>query len=281
MEGYLLESDVYFYNGDFQRSLQLLNYALRINKSYLDSNPAYIYLAKSEIYLQLKNPDNSYKYSEMANNLMRSPRTLNQLVEIYLLSEDFSKALGLVKIMTEYSDNNPLLLITIAKVLLYSNNSYEQTKALLETILEIDDKNEEAFGMLVTLFLNNKRYELATELLGERVQEFNKDYYYVQYGDLLTINNDLSEAVLSYNMAKSLNPKNQRAEDGLARINELESSGELQDDRVNIQSFDDPNELSTTQSHSEPGDSFVFNTPSSSTMDTSFSIMLQNTLRED
>ncbi|OMJ22253.1 Anaphase-promoting complex subunit 7 [Smittium culicis] len=296
-EGYLAISKLNIYNEKFIESVDILDIALNLNLCTNQQDVGYLRLAKSESFLGLENYDEAFRYSEIAGGQLRNTFSMKLSVDVYLSMNDFDRALKLVKNVSEICGSNPVLLNMMAKVLMHSNESYEQTKALLETVLEIDEGNEEAFAMLVTLHLNNKQYEHAMGLLKDKVQEFNKDVYYVQYGDLLTVSNNLVDAEVCYNMAKSLNPRNARANSGLLRLNEIAESEDcgIQDesqnddddgldiaDNNNITPTNNTGEYSMLQLQPGTADSYIFNSPSLATnINTSFSMMLQSTLESD
>ncbi|OMJ29090.1 Anaphase-promoting complex subunit 7 [Smittium culicis] len=296
-EGYLALSKLNIYNEKYIESIGILDTALNLNTGTNQLDLGYLYLAKSESFTGLENYDEAFRYSEISGGQVRNTFSMKQSVDVYLSMNDFDRALKLVKNVSEICGSNPVLLTMMAKVLLHSSESYEQTKTLLETVLAIDEGNEEAFAMLVTLHLNNKQYEHAMELLKDKVHEFNKDVYYVQYGDLLTISNNLVDAEVCYNMAKSLNPGNVRANSGLLRLNEIADNedGVIQDeaqnedgvspaiaDNNNITPTNNTGEYSMLQLQPGTADSYIFNSPTLATnINTSFSMMLQSTLEND
>ncbi|PVU86044.1 hypothetical protein BB559_006698, partial [Furculomyces boomerangus] len=213
-----------------------------------------IVLEQCNMLMEDKDQNLIYKAKKLAETVYKREGSkigsTSLLVNCRVMMGDFGGALEVVKRLAVKEQENPIILLLIAKVLVNNDECFEQTENLLRTVLSLTDSTTNdcesntirkrlgkgtginvtklsAANLLVDLYVNNERVEDAIMFLDDIAVDMNSDELFVKLGNVYVIADNFERAEICYNTAISINPYNKKAKDGLAKIGELEI---LQDD---------------------------------------------------
>ncbi|PVU86436.1 hypothetical protein BB560_006712 [Smittium megazygosporum] len=185
----------------------------------------------SETYTEMGLFDKGLEIAKVADRVYKSTRTKSVVIESILSSGNVQEALEVMKKsigLGALRENSVLLLLLMAKILTSLpkqdiGGEDHNAANLLETFIKTDigKKNEEGVILLATLYTTEEKYTQAIELLESKATELNSDCIFVMLGDVYTMAEDFTQAIVSYNTALSINTMNKRAKMGIKRVSEM------------------------------------------------------------
>eukprot|EP01135_Chromosphaera_perkinsii_P005809 Nk52_evm9s366 gene=Nk52_evmTU9s366 len=164
-------------------------------------------------------------YREAYKWLRRDYFVHRGIIECYIMLKRYKEA-GSIALEARRLMPNDARVVTLMGTVLAQNSEQRETakKTFLEA-LEMDPRCIEAVTGMVQLLVREEKLEETIKLLREHTTYHSTDFLHTRLGDVLTLAGEYNQALLEYNTALNINPKCERAQMGIQRVEKLLNGG--------------------------------------------------------
>jgi tetratricopeptide (TPR) repeat protein len=200
---------------DRERALQFIDKAVNINPRHYEN-----YVFKGSVLISEHASEAIAAYRK-AYHIQKDLVSFQGLVEGYLAVNRIKEALSISKEALQMMPKNPKTLILVGVVLSHTPDGKEKARKAFENALLIDPACTEAVIAIVSNNIATQNWQSSIELLEKHLNVVSSDFLHTRLGDIYTLVNDFSRAMMHYNAALGLNGDYERAIDGLNRVQKL------------------------------------------------------------
>eukprot|EP00743_Colponemidia_sp_Colp-15_P006649 GILK01007168.1.p1 GENE.GILK01007168.1~~GILK01007168.1.p1 ORF type:complete len:544 (-),score=85.06 GILK01007168.1:173-1747(-) len=201
---------------DKEKALELVKKGLSVDDSHVLGH-----LLKGSLCLAMGKTELAISAYRRAYELSKDLASFQGLVDSYLAVQRCKEALCVAKEALQLMPRNPKSWTLFGIVLSHSDEGRPKARRAFLKALSIDRFSLDAVMSLVHLYVMERQFNEAVELLKQYLQHFNKDFMHTKLADVLTMNSNYSEALQHYHTALSLNPNYAAAKRGLDRLEKL------------------------------------------------------------
>ena len=205
--------------GEQDKALTLVEKAIKLRPTYQNA-----YLLKGALLLSNR-PTEALQTFYLAYEISADLDAVRGLVEAYTGCSRFADALLLSKETLQKYPRNARALTLIGTLLSHKQESREKAKKALQSSLSIDPNSLETVVTLVAVYVAENNTVEAIRLLEESLEKHNSDFLHTRIADVFTLTSDYKQALDHYNVSLSFNPSNQRALEGIKRVERLMAQG--------------------------------------------------------
>ncbi|KAI9506549.1 hypothetical protein BX070DRAFT_218080 [Coemansia spiralis] len=215
-EGWVAIARYFLMVGQTQEALAIIWRAQTLAPDYAEA-----YYVEGAIQVASECMEEALEVYLKAHELGRSALTYRGVVDAYVKCGKYKEAFLCAKELAELMPRHAGSLAMVGMVLSHSPESYDKAAKLLEAALDIDKHCTDAIAALASLYVANQQIAEAIGLLEKHLPNNQTDDMYTRYADVLTLANELPKAAVNYTTALTINPDNERAKVGFARVDKL------------------------------------------------------------
>lgn len=201
--------------GDVDRALSLADKATKLGPSSINA-----YLLKGGLLMSSKPTEALYLFQQ-AYQLQVDMDSVRGLVEVYIQLGKYPEALALAKETLQRHPKNARALTLIGSVLSRRPESREKARKALTNALLLEPNAVETIVTLVAVLISENNVPEALKQLEAAALRNNSDYIHVRLADVYALTHNFAKALEHYSVSLSFNPYNQRALEGIKRVEKI------------------------------------------------------------
>lgn len=189
-------------------------------KAYqLDNQCIEAFLLKGTALLQLKKYQEAIlHYGEALRKAPNRYELHKGWLQCYMATHRMREAVSYAGQAYKQLGANARSLTLYASVLAKEPLSVEKAKGYLEKALKLEPSHLEAVYLLAEIFSKQQQFDKAIELVRKQLKEQSTIHLHLLMGDLLSQVNEHQEALDQYSIALSMDSNNQKAREGIERV---------------------------------------------------------------
>eukprot|EP00057_Strongylocentrotus_purpuratus_P013418 XP_011667892.1 PREDICTED: anaphase-promoting complex subunit 7 [Strongylocentrotus purpuratus] len=147
-----------------------------------------------------------------------------RLVECYVKASRIRDAITTFTNSVKVLGNNPRTITFLASLLARDRLSMDKAKSLLDKMLLQDPNYLPAIYLMVDILNEEQKYSDAINLIRKQLEQQSTSQLHQMLGDCLALNTEPQEALDQYSIALSMDPNNDKALQGMHKVEKSSDS---------------------------------------------------------